>query len=147
MEPAAISFLRMALLHSRIGRVFFSCPNTSSGGLCSQYKIHTVKRLNHHFQVLGVHQHVKEEKKIHKTGAMCFNVRVWGNARRCHTAMGLSSDFFSSSLSMCWYGAVALSVCAMVGVGDLCVQSITSTRTTVTNLQISSQEPSCTVLT
>ena len=37
----------------------------------------------------------------HKTGAMCLNVRMWGNARRCHTAMGLSSDVFSSSLSMC----------------------------------------------
>ena len=146
MEPVAISFLRMALLHSRIGRVFFSCPNTSSGGL---YKIHTVKRLNHHFQVFRCTPACTGGKvqKIHKTGAMCLNVRVWGNARRCHTAMGLSSDVFSSSLSMCWYGAVALSVCAMVGVGDLCVQSITSTRTTVTNLQISSQEPSCTVLT
>jgi tRNA-specific adenosine deaminase 3 len=41
----------MALLHSRIHRVFFCHANPASGGLYSQYKIHTHKKLNHHFEV------------------------------------------------------------------------------------------------
>ena len=41
----------MALLHSRIKRVFYGCLNPSLGGLGSQYKIHIQKGLNHHFEV------------------------------------------------------------------------------------------------
>ncbi|ORX53108.1 cytidine deaminase-like protein [Hesseltinella vesiculosa] len=39
----------MALVHSRIGRVFYSIP-TSTGGLGSAYKIHTHASLNHHYK-------------------------------------------------------------------------------------------------
>ncbi|CAG8501518.1 8171_t:CDS:2 [Ambispora leptoticha] len=41
----------MALVHSRIGRVFYAKENPNSGGLGSTYKIHTHSSLNHHFQV------------------------------------------------------------------------------------------------
>jgi tRNA-specific adenosine deaminase 3 len=41
----------MALLHSRVHRVFFCNSNPPSGGLCSQYKIHSHTSLNHHFKV------------------------------------------------------------------------------------------------
>ena len=41
----------MALVHSRIGRVFYGCLNPSTGGLGSQYKIHTQQGINHHFEV------------------------------------------------------------------------------------------------
>lgn len=40
----------MALVHSRVGRVFYGCSNTVSGGLGSCYKIHTHNSLNHHFK-------------------------------------------------------------------------------------------------
>ncbi|GBC00524.1 hypothetical protein RclHR1_03890009 [Rhizophagus clarus] len=41
----------MALVHSRIGRVFYGHSNTVSGGLGSCYKIHAHNSLNHHFKV------------------------------------------------------------------------------------------------
>ncbi|KAK9709240.1 tRNA-specific adenosine deaminase subunit tad3, variant 2 [Basidiobolus ranarum] len=41
----------MALVHSRIGRVFYSCENPTGGGLGSLYKIHTHHSLNHHYTV------------------------------------------------------------------------------------------------
>jgi tRNA-specific adenosine deaminase 3 len=48
----------MALVHSRIGRVFYGHSNTVSGGLGSCYKIHTHNSLNHHFKVFkGLLQH------------------------------------------------------------------------------------------
>lgn len=40
----------MALVHSRIRRVFYGCQS-ENGGLGSAYKIHCQKGLNHHFQV------------------------------------------------------------------------------------------------
>ncbi|XP_030078147.1 tRNA-specific adenosine-34 deaminase regulatory subunit ADAT3 isoform X2 [Microcaecilia unicolor] len=40
----------MALVHSRIQRVFYGAPSPD-GALGSRYKIHTQKDLNHHFQV------------------------------------------------------------------------------------------------
>ena len=40
----------MALLHSRIRRVFYGA-DLKEGGLGSAYKIHTVQHFNHHFQV------------------------------------------------------------------------------------------------
>ncbi|GAB6027865.1 adenosine deaminase, tRNA-specific 3 [Chamberlinius hualienensis] len=40
----------MALLHSRISRVFYGC-SSEEGGLGSVYKINVQKGLNHHFQV------------------------------------------------------------------------------------------------
>ena len=41
----------MALVHSRIGRVFYGCSDPATGGLGSQYKIHTQQGINHHFEV------------------------------------------------------------------------------------------------
>ncbi|MFT7814971.1 putative inactive tRNA-specific adenosine deaminase-like protein 3 [Arapaima gigas] len=40
----------MALVHSRIGRVFYGTAS-ADGALGSKYKIHTQKGLNHHFEV------------------------------------------------------------------------------------------------
>ncbi|XP_068683198.1 probable inactive tRNA-specific adenosine deaminase-like protein 3 isoform X1 [Montipora foliosa] len=41
----------MALLHSRIRRVFYGCSDNVMGALGSRYKIHTQTGLNHHFEV------------------------------------------------------------------------------------------------
>ena len=43
----------MALVHSRIRRVFYGCLNVFTGGLGSQYKIHTQQGINHHFEVFS----------------------------------------------------------------------------------------------
>uniref|UniRef100_A0A8C4X6T2 Adenosine deaminase tRNA specific 3 n=1 Tax=Erpetoichthys calabaricus TaxID=27687 RepID=A0A8C4X6T2_ERPCA len=51
----------MALVHSRIRRVFFGVP-TPDGALGSRYKIHTQKDLNHHYEVFrGVMAHECEQ--------------------------------------------------------------------------------------
>ena len=41
----------MALIHSRIRRVFYGCTDSVTGALGSRYKIHTLAGLNHHFEV------------------------------------------------------------------------------------------------
>lgn len=41
----------MALVHSRIRRVFYGCSNFMDGGLGSHFKIHVQAGLNHHFEV------------------------------------------------------------------------------------------------
>lgn len=41
----------MALVHSRIRRVFYGCADSITGALGSRYKIHTQAGLNHHFEV------------------------------------------------------------------------------------------------
>jgi len=41
----------MALVHSRIRRVFYGCRDSVMGALGSRYKIHTQAGLNHHFEV------------------------------------------------------------------------------------------------
>lgn len=41
----------MALLHSRIRRVFYGTRNPDNGALGSNYVLHEMKELNHHFQV------------------------------------------------------------------------------------------------
>ena len=40
----------MALVHSRIHRLFFIKENPENGGICSIYKLHMHKSLNHHFR-------------------------------------------------------------------------------------------------
>ena len=55
----------MALVHSRIGRVFYGISNPSIGGLGSMYKIHSQVGINHHFEVYsGVKE--KECHYLHK---------------------------------------------------------------------------------
>ncbi|KAF9973285.1 hypothetical protein BGZ73_003484 [Actinomortierella ambigua] len=44
----------MALVHSRVGRVFFLKPSPKSGGLGSVQKIHSHTNLNHHFFVYRI---------------------------------------------------------------------------------------------
>ena len=41
----------MALLHSRIRKVFYLHPNPFCGALGSKYKLHVQQELNHHFEV------------------------------------------------------------------------------------------------
>ena len=41
----------MALVHSRIRRVFYGCGDNITGALGSRYKIHTQTGLNHHYEV------------------------------------------------------------------------------------------------
>ncbi|CAO3565058.1 unnamed protein product [Mortierella alpina] len=49
----------MALVHSRVGRVFYTIPMPASGGLGSVHKIHSHPNLNHHF---FVYQHVAHDE-------------------------------------------------------------------------------------
>jgi len=44
----------MALVHSRIGRIFFLEKNELDGGLESIHQIHIQPELNHHFQVFKI---------------------------------------------------------------------------------------------
>ena len=44
----------MALVHSRILRVFYCRENKRDGGLGSKFKIHLQEGLNHHFEVYHV---------------------------------------------------------------------------------------------
>ena len=41
----------MALLHSRVRRVFYHHPNPFCGALESKYKLHVQQGFNHHFEV------------------------------------------------------------------------------------------------
>ena len=41
----------MALVHSRIGRVFYDCSDTLAGGLGGKLKIHCQTGINHQFLV------------------------------------------------------------------------------------------------
>ena len=43
----------MALVHSRVQRLFFSFPNPVHGGAGSVFSLHTLGALNHHFVVYG----------------------------------------------------------------------------------------------
>lgn len=43
----------MALVHSRVRRVFYGCTTPATGALGSKYKIHTQPGLNHHFEVFA----------------------------------------------------------------------------------------------
>eukprot|EP01080_Neovahlkampfia_damariscottae_P008282 gene8282-107_t len=49
-EPCAMC--SMALIHSRINRVFYGVPNPTFGGLGSKYYIHSISSLNHHYLVI-----------------------------------------------------------------------------------------------
>lgn len=44
----------MALVHSRAKRIFFCKQNTANGALVSKIKLHTIKDLNHHFEVFWI---------------------------------------------------------------------------------------------
>lgn len=43
----------MALVHSRVERVFFAVPNTAHGGLATCFHVHLIESLNHHFSVFS----------------------------------------------------------------------------------------------
>lgn len=43
----------MALVHSRVKRIFFEMA-TDAGAICSLVKLHTIKALNHHYEVFHV---------------------------------------------------------------------------------------------
>lgn len=60
----------MALLHSRISRVFYGCP-MASGALGSKFKLHTEKKLNHHFEVFS-HILVDECSKLYCRNENCL---------------------------------------------------------------------------
>jgi tRNA-specific adenosine deaminase 3 len=49
-EPCAMC--AMALVHSRVRRVFYGCPSPQ-GALGTQVKLHTLKGLNHHYEVFA----------------------------------------------------------------------------------------------
>jgi tRNA-specific adenosine deaminase 3 len=49
-EPCAMC--AMALVHSRVRRVFYGCPSPQ-GALGTQVKLHTLEGLNHHFEVFA----------------------------------------------------------------------------------------------
>lgn len=48
-EPCAMC--AMALVHSRVGRVFFVKRSPGRGSLESNYRLHTIRSLNHRFRV------------------------------------------------------------------------------------------------
>lgn len=52
----------MALVHSRAGRIFFRENNVANGALGggNQLKLHSVKELNHHYQVFRVNKEISE---------------------------------------------------------------------------------------
>ncbi|GAB0094229.1 probable inactive tRNA-specific adenosine deaminase-like protein 3 [Sergentomyia squamirostris] len=45
----------MALIHSRTRRIFFHRMSPETGALVSRVQLHTVKELNHHYQVFRIH--------------------------------------------------------------------------------------------
>ena len=54
----------MALLHSRINRVFYHDSNSFCGALGSKYKLHVQQGFNHHFEVYqGTHMSVAAESE------------------------------------------------------------------------------------
>ena len=52
VEPDLMS--SMALVHSRIRRVFYRYPSESEGALGTHYNIHSLRSLNHHFRVFKI---------------------------------------------------------------------------------------------
>lgn len=54
----------MALLHSRVRRVFFKHVNLSAGGFGSVYKIHCEEGLNHHFEVFRNVSHKRPHREV-----------------------------------------------------------------------------------
>lgn len=50
VEPCAMC--AMALVHSRIARVFYAIPSLEHGALGSRFMLHTEASVNHHFQVV-----------------------------------------------------------------------------------------------
>ena len=46
----------MALVHSRIGRVFYIHPDPFAGGIGSRVKIHCRTNINHHFEVFRMYE-------------------------------------------------------------------------------------------
>ena len=64
----------MALLHSRIGRVFYAIPNRSNGALVSNIGLHVDSRLNHHFRVyqgLCCHEIASMKRTIDAEAQIC----------------------------------------------------------------------------
>ena len=66
----------MALVHSRIRRVFYAVPAEGHGTLGSRHELHTQASLNHHFQV--VRGLLREEAQAAGLGADVIDVGVGG---------------------------------------------------------------------
>lgn len=69
----------MALLHSRIRRVFYGCSNSLSGGLGTLFKIHVQPGLNHHFEVFRGFQNLSDSSVVWKLLLLffVFFVKLW----------------------------------------------------------------------
>ena len=65
----------MALVHSRIYRVFYGCPY-SQGALGSKYLLHTQKGINHHFDVYKVP--MKECQELYNAPPITWPARFEG---------------------------------------------------------------------
>ena len=52
----------MALLHSRVKRIYFVDPLPGLGGLVSAVRLHALPSLNHHFQVYQLLLSVEDDE-------------------------------------------------------------------------------------
>ena len=90
-EPGMVS--AMALVHSRIRKVFFKSRNIFHGALGSKYMLHTSKALNHRFRVFEcvandaqwiscevIRNHVREKKKREKR-SKCFSFHSFSTCK------------------------------------------------------------------
>ncbi|ORC88264.1 putative deaminase [Trypanosoma theileri] len=71
----------MALVHSRVRRVFYCFPNSTHGGLGSIFTIHAIPSLNHHFRVFRCSPSWICEKADEVHGACDDTLNKWETLR------------------------------------------------------------------